>query len=150
MIVNFRQFLNETIKYSQLMKFNIDEFRSSNMEQVGEDILILLGNDKCILIDSNGDEDEYEVYERLCSIADSQEKNSVITNYEMEQDQDYAVMTYYDKFPIIGKAIKVSRGESHFDASNNTEFMFFLSPSFKPDTFMELSMGHMAGKKFNL
>lgn len=150
MIKNFSEFLNETLKYSQLVKFNIDEFRSSNMEQVGEDVFRLLGEDKCILIDSNGDEDEFMVYNRLLSLGDAMEKDSIVTNYEMEQDQDYAVMTYYDKFPVVGKVIKVARGESHFEAANNEEFMFFLPTKFSPEKFMESTEGFETGKQYGV
>ncbi len=150
MIKSFKEFLNEGLSYSKLMKFNLSEFQSSDMEQVGEDVLRILGSDKCVLIDSNGDEDEFKVYMRLLSISESQKKNSTVTNYEIAQDQDYAVMTYYDKFPVIGKVLKVARGESHFDAVNNEEFMFFLPTTFRPDIFMESTEGHETGKQYGV
>jgi hypothetical protein len=150
MIKSFKEFLNESLSYSKLVKFGITEFQAGELEQVGEDVLRILSDSKCVLIDSNGDEDEFEVYERLLSIAAGQEKNSVVANYEMDQDQDYAVMTYYDKFPVLGKAIKVSRGRSHFEAANNEEFMFFLPTSFRPDKFMESTEGHETGKQYGV
>lgn len=150
MIKNFKTFFNESLKYSQLMKFTIDEFRESGMEHVGFDVFRLLGEDKCILIDSNGDEDEFMVYNRLISLGETMEKDSIVTNYEMEQDQDYAVMTYCYKFPVIGKVIKVARGKSHFDAANNEEFMFFLPTKFSPEKFMESTEGFETGKQYGI
>lgn len=47
MIKNFNDFLNEAIKYSQLMKFGIEEFEASDMKKTGEIILKNLESNKC-------------------------------------------------------------------------------------------------------
>jgi hypothetical protein len=148
MIKSFNEFLNEAISYSKLTRFNVDEFISSGMEEVGVDVFAFLDEEKCILIDENGDEDEFEVFTRMQSIAlDSQPDTN--KNYEMSSN-DFAVAYFFDKFPGIGKAVAVTRGETRFEAKGSENFMFFLPLSFRPDKFMQSTEGYKAGKQYGV
>jgi hypothetical protein len=159
MIKSFDEFLNESLSYSKMMRLNMDEFISGGIEEIGKQVLQFLDGDKCLLVDENGDEDEFEVYNRIKSLAENAAVSFAKVSYPVPRiisksyettHYDFAHVIYYEKFTGIGKLVSITRGQSATKAKASEEYMFFLPLTFRPQKFMESTTGAQTGKKFGL
>lgn len=138
MIKNFQEFLNESISVDDLVVFDQEEFDVAESSRAGEFILAFFENDECLLIDENGDEDEYKLHQWIVKIANDIEVEKIA----ISAVDNYSIIKKYTNFPVIEKLCLVGSGNSIDEADRNLENpMIFVPMDFDPQKFMHETRG---------
>lgn len=149
MIKSFKEFLNEGLSYSKLTRFGDGDFEMGGVEDIYKPVSEFLDSAKFILIDENGDEDEFEVYNRIKLFMEEGASRVSEKTFQSSVD-DYVHIIFWEKFPQFGKMVSLSRGDNEAIAKSTKEFMFFLPLSFRPDKFMQSTEGSATGKQYGV
>jgi hypothetical protein len=144
MIKNFIQYINESISNDDLVIFNQDEFDAAESTKGGEFVLSFFQAPECLLIDTNGNEEEYNLHQWMMKISAEFEGKSfdIYPKPDMNQ-KGHDVIVVYPDFPVIGKMCKVGSGTSKGEADRNLmdEPMIFVPKDFDPQKFLHETRG---------
>ena len=148
MIKNFNQFLNESISADDLVVFNQEEFDAAESGKAGKFILAFFENNECLLIDENGDEDEYKLHQWIVKISNDVEDGE---STAISKVNNYSIVNKYTDFPVIGKLCLVGTGNSIDEADRNLKNnpMIFVPTDFDPQKFLHETRGRKL-KNFGL